>query len=494
MQTLLSLLRNTLFNVVSNLLNRLGNTLLFIGIVQMLGIDAAGVFSIGVSFFFISSRFSFWGLDHLFTREVAKDKGQATQFFTNFLAARLILSAVMMVIFLFIVYLSPYQQSTKIVIYVMLLAVLPENINNLCWAAFASFEELQFSSISSLVGGVLKVGSGFFLLWQGYDLIFIAIVFLLSQLLTMAINLKFVYSRYIRQWQRPNWPFLRTQLSIAYPFVFIGIFFIMDNRLDNLIISFLSGEEAVGMYTAATAVMVALGMLSEGYRMAVLPILSRYRQERPGEIRALYEQSLKYIVIIGLPLSVATLIIADELIGLIYRQKLATAVPTLQILSFSLIFVFVNVLNNRLLIVYDRQSLIARILLLTVLQNIIINLLLVPAWGAIGAALARVASSFTLYLLLAWAVREFVPKLSFWQYTWRPLLGALLMGLVMWQIADWGIWWQMLVGGLVYAASLLLAGTLSTSEKEAVRLFVKQKVLSKKWAWFKNLMSLLDTL
>jgi hypothetical protein len=68
------------------------------------------------------------------------------------------------------------------------------------------------------------------------------------------------------------------------------------------------------------------------------------------------------------------------------------------------------------------------------------------------------------------------------------------MGLVMWQIADWGIWWQMLVGGLVYAASLLLAGTLSTSEKEAVRLFVKQKVLSKKWAWFKNLMSLLDTL
>jgi O-antigen/teichoic acid export membrane protein len=489
MQTLLSLFRNTVFNIISNLLNRLGNTLLFIGVIQVLGIDAAGVFSIGVSYFFISSRFSFWGLDHLLTREVAKEKGQATEFFTNFLAARIIISAVMLAIFLFIVYLSPYQQGTKMVIYVMLLAVLPENVNNLCWAAFAAFEELQFSSLSSLVGGVLKVGPGFFLLWQGYDLTFIALVFLFSQLVTMAINLKFVHTRYIRQWQRPNWAFLRAQLRIAYPFIFVGMFFIMDNRLDNIIISFLSTEEAVGLYTAATAVIVALGMLSEGYRMAVLPVLSRYRQEQPGEIRSLYEQSLKYILIIGLPLSVATMLMAGDLIRLIYRQELATAVPALQILSFSLIFVFINVLNNRLLIVYDRQSLIARFLAVTVIQNIIINLLLVPAWGAIGAAIARLASSFTLCLLVAWAVREFIPKLSFWQYAWRPLLSTLLMGVVLWQIADWGIWWQTPIGGLVYTAGLLLSGTLSTSEKDAVRLFFRQKV-----TWFRNLGNQLDTL
>lgn len=481
MQTLLSLFRNTLFNILSNLFNRLGNTLLFIGIVQALGVDAAGVFSIGISYFFISSRFSFWGLDHLFTREVAKDKEQAALYFTNFLTARVVLSILMVLIFGVIVQLSPYQQSTKLIIYMMLLAALPENINNLCWAAFASFEELQFSSISSLTGSLVEVGLGFYLLWQGYDLPFVAAVFVFSQVITMGLNLGFVYKRYIKKWRRPNWPFLQTQLRIAYPFIFIGMFFIMDNRLDNIIISFLNSEEAVGLYTAATAVIVALGMLAEGYRMAVLPVLSRYRRERPGEIRPLYEQSFKYICIIGLPLSVATMLTAGDLIRLIYRRDLVTAVPVLQILSFSLIFAFINVLNNRLLIVYDRQSLIARFLAITVLQNVLINLLLVPDLGAVGAAIARLASSFTLYLLITWAVREFIPKLRFWQYIWRPLLATLFMGLVMWQIADWGIWWQTPIGGLVYATGLLLSGTLSTSEKEAVRLFVRQKVLSKKW-------------
>ena len=481
MQTLFSLFRNTLFNIMSNLFNRLGNTLLFIGIVQALGVDSAGIFSIGVSYFFISSRFSFWGLDHLFTREVAKNKGQVALYFTNFLAARTVLSILMILIFCLIVQLSPYQQSTKLIVYIILLAALPENINNLCWAAFASFEELQLSSISSLIGSVVEVGVGFYLLWQGYGLATVAIVFILSQFITMALNLTFVHKRYIKTWQKPNWPFLQTQLRIAYPFIFIGIFFIMDNRLDNIIISFLNSEEAVGLYTAATAVIVALGMLAEGYRMAVLPVLSRYQQEQPGQIRPLYEQSFKYICIVGLPLSVATILMAGDLIRLIYRQDLVTAVPVLQILSLSLIFVFINVLNNRLLIVYNRQSLIARFLAITVLQNVIINLLLVPNLGAVGAAIARLASSFTLYILITWAVREFIPKLQIWHYIWRPSLASLLMGLVIWQIADWGIWWQTPIGGLLYTALLLLLGALSTSEKEAVRLFVRQKVLSKKW-------------
>jgi O-antigen/teichoic acid export membrane protein len=195
----------------------------------------------------------------------------------------------------------------------------------------------------------------------------------------------------------------------------------------------------------------------------------------------LYEQSFKYILIISLPLSLATMIMASDLIRLIYRRELATAVPTLQILSFSLIFIFINVLNNRLLIVYDRQSLIARFLAVTVVQNIVINLLLVPRWGAIGAAVARLASSFTLFILVAWAVREFVPRIQLWHYLWRPLLSTFLMGLVIWQMADWGIWWQIPIGGIIYVTGLLLLGTLSTSEIEAVRLFVRQKVLSKKW-------------
>jgi O-antigen/teichoic acid export membrane protein len=274
---------------------------------------------------------------------------------------------------------------------------------------------------------------------------------------------------------------LRAQLTVAYPFIFIGMFFIMDNRLDNILISFLNTEEAVGLYTAATAVMVALSMLSEGYRMAILPLFSRYRQEWPDQVRRLYEQSFKYILIITLPLSLATMLMAADLIRLIYRQNLAAAVPALQIMSFSLVFLFLSTLNNRLLVVYDRQALIARFLGITVLQNIIINLLLVPSFGAVGAAVARFASSFTLYLLIAWAVRQLIPRLQFWQYTWRPLLSALLMGLIIWQIADWGIWWQTVIGGLVYGAALLLLGTLSTSEKEAVQLFVRQKVLSKIW-------------
>ncbi len=468
MRTATSLLRNTVFGIVTTLLTRLANTLVFIVILRRLGVDQAGVFTVGISFFFVASRFAFWGLDHLLTREVARVRADASRYLSNFLFLRLVLGVLVIAITVGVIQLAPYPPASRLILSALVLSVLPENLNNICWAAFAAFEAYHFTSVSSLAGGVVKVAGSLLALGLGLDLVAVAIVFLVANTVTLLLNLVFLRRHYIKRWERPQMAFIRAQLRVATPFIFIGVFFILDNRFDNILLSLLDTDTAVGLFAAATAVFTALGMIPEGFRISILPVLARVRRDDPAAVASLYAQSYRLLAMLGLPLGVGTILLAEDLIRLIYRP-LPAAVPALQLLGLGVLFLFLNVLNTRLLIVYDRQSLIARILALTLVQNLLVNLWLIPRLGPQGAAIARVGSVALLYLLSALAVRSLLPAWRGWPFLWKPLLCAGLMAPVVWLARPLGFWLQVPLGALVYGLLLLLVGAVTLEERRLVR-------------------------
>ncbi len=476
MNTLNSLFQNSTFAILTNILNRVGNAIIFILIVQWLGVERGGIYTLAIAFFFIGSRFAFLGLDHLLTREVAKTRSQIQTYLSNFLFMRLVVATVIILAFLAFIQLPDYTSETKLVIAIILLSILPESVNNLCWATYAAFEEFHFTSISVFIGSFVQIILGFFLLTQGYGLIAMAAVFLLNNLAAMIINLMILRIRYIPHWKRPDFTFIKQQLPIALPFIIISIFFILNSRMDAILLSLLANETALGVYGAATAVIVTISMISQGYRIAVLPIMSRYHAENSPSLRTLYEKSYKYLLILSFPITVATFMLADELIQLIYRQPLPQAIPVLKIMSISLVFMFLNVLNNRLLIVFNKQSRIAHFLIASTTLNLILNLILAGSFGATGAGLARVGSVFLLFVLNTFTVRLFIPSFTGWYFVSRPLLSAILMGLTIWLLTPTGFWGQVLFGSIVYILSLFILGTFSPSEKKTFYQLVRQKL------------------
>ncbi|MCC6607783.1 MAG: flippase [Anaerolineae bacterium] len=468
METVLSLFKNSAFSVITNTLNRLGNAVIFIMIVHYLGIESGGTYTIGVSYFFIGSRFAFWGLDHLLTREVAKSRGEAARFLSNFLVVRVILATAVIILTLFIVQVLPYQNSTKIVISLMLFSIWPENINNLCWAAFAAFEEFHYTSVSVFFGSLFQILLGLWCLSLGYGVMAMAVVFFVNNLIAMLINLLILKKRYIGKWQKIEPGFIQEQLRIGLPFVFIGMFFIMDNRLDTITLSFVTTESVVGVYGAATAVITALSMIPQGYRVAILPVLARYRLQNPSQVQTLYDQSYKFLLILGLPISAATFLLADDLIQLLYREPLPTAVPTLQVISLVLLLTFLNVLNTRLLIVYDKQSLTAKFLLVTSFLNAVANIIMAPIWGAFGAGIARLVSILSLFVLNSLAVRTIVKNQTGLTLILKTILCTLVMGAVIWLMHSYGFWWQLVGGSITYLLLIVVTRTISRDEQAAV--------------------------
>lgn len=470
MSTFQSLFRNTFFNVFTNLLNRISSTLIFIFIIQRIAVDTAGVYDLGFSYFLITSRLALFGLGQLLARDVAADHSQVGRFFSNFLLLRLLLTSIAFIISSVFIILSSYNPLTKVIIIIFLLGIFPENVNELCSSVYVSFEKMHLGSIGTFVNALIKLVVGFLFVLLGYGLTAVVVIILVGHLCTMIINL-FIIKRYFLDERYPlDIAFIKQQLPMAYPFIIIGTFYIMDNRIDKILLSFLKDEEAVGVYGAATTIIVALGMFAESYRDAVLPIMSRFKQSNAAALQTIYSQSFKLMLILGLPLSVATVLMSDKLVYFLYRHDLPVAVLALQIMGFTIVFLFTNGLSTRLLLVFNRQHLTSRYMLVSTLINIAMLIWLIPQMGVLGAAISTATATVLRFILLNWATIRLIPLSDISKYGWRLGLSITVMGLTLWLVSPWNIWWQTLIGSTVYFLMLFATQAITIQEQ---KLFVQ---------------------
>lgn len=471
MNVFFSLFRNSTFSILTNVLNRLGNAFVFILIVQRLGVQQGGTYSLGVAYFFIGSRFASWGLDHLLTREVAKSRDKITDYFVSFLALRLLLSLIVILIFLLFIQIPHYESSTRLVLALMLISILPENVNNLCWATFAACEEFHFTSVSVFFGSFFQIVLGYLYLNAGYGIVTMAIIFFVNNCAAMVINLGFITRRYMQVWKKPQWVFIKENLPHVGPFIIISIFYILDNRLDTILLSFFTSEAEIGIYTAATSVILTISMLPQGYRVAVLPIMSRYHKFDAEALAILYRQSYKYLLMLGIPIAVGTFLLAADLIHLLYGDPLPESVLILKIMSVAITFTFLNVLNTRLLIVKNRQSTVAKFLILSTITNVLFNLIFIRYLGAISAGIAQTITSFLVFALNSFIVSRCFLLGNSWSYAIRFIIGSIAMGFVVWYLQTYNMWVQIMVGAMVYFLCIYLIGSFTWQEKQIVREF-----------------------
>ena len=99
--------------------------------------------------------------------------------------------------------------------------------------------------------------------------------------------------------------------------------------------------------------------------------------------------------------------LAPEIINKVYTVEFQSAILPLQILIASLVFLFMNFVLSSLLNATDRQVVNTRNLGLVMVLSIILNIILIPKVGLIGAALASSVSTLVLFsinLIYVWPI------------------------------------------------------------------------------------------
>jgi O-antigen/teichoic acid export membrane protein len=161
----------------------------------------------------------------------------------------------------------------------------------------------------------------------------------------------------------------------------------------------LTDERQLGLYSAILPLSQALHMIPMTVCSSLFPGMARLHREQPERYKRRVLQLFTLMAWGGLAISAVLALSAHWLVGLLLGPGFADAVRVLRWHALTNVFVFLGVAQS-IMIVNDRTSHVSLIKTLSgAAASVALNMMLVPRWGAVGAAWAAAGSYFVAAVL-----------------------------------------------------------------------------------------------
>jgi O-antigen/teichoic acid export membrane protein len=132
----------------------------------------------------------------------------------------------------------------------------------------------------------------------------------------------------------------------------------------------------------------------------VLPAMSRFFVEAKDSLLLLRDTYFRYIAVIGVPMGIGITFLADKIILFVFGAGYANSIIALQILVWASVFIFLGSPFTNFLVSADRQISLTKVALICMIENVVLNLILIPPFGLIAASVVTVLTECTSLLLV----------------------------------------------------------------------------------------------
>jgi O-antigen/teichoic acid export membrane protein len=174
-------------------------------------------------------------------------------------------------------------------------------------------------------------------------------------------------------------------------------------------LSKLATESAVGLYGVAYKVTFAFQFLPMAFAASIYPAMAQYHATDRDKLADLYRRAITYLFLAVAPLTVGIFALARPIIVLAYGKNYLGSIAPLQILIFSLVFAYLYWPAGSMLNACDRQARNTMAMGITMVSNILLNVFLIPRFGAVGAAAAAVVGNAVLFVSAFVFARKLAP-------------------------------------------------------------------------------------
>ena len=178
-------------------------------------------------------------------------------------------------------------------------------------------------------------------------------------------------------------------------------------RIDVIMLGYFTNKVVVAQYSAGYLFLDQLMILSNFMMSALFPNFARSSIEGGREFQILYRGILRLFSKYLVPIALLIALFSKPLLGIIYGADYAMAWLSLSILMLAAIFAWINGPSGTIFISLKKQHIYMWATLLSLLVNVVGNLILIPIIGAVGAAISTVLTEFAICsFCLYWIYRE----------------------------------------------------------------------------------------
>lgn len=184
----------------------------------------------------------------------------------------------------------------------------------------------------------------------------------------------------------------KSLLKDSWPLILSAIAVTIYMKIDKIMLGQMSGDEAVGIYAAATRISEVWYFIPMAIVASVFPAILEAKKRSEEQYYARLQRLYDLMVVMSIAVALPMTFLSTSIVNILFGEAYQAAGAVLAIHIWASVFVFLGVASGKWFLAENRQVLSLQRTLLGAVTNVALNLWLIPLYGAIGAALATVIS------------------------------------------------------------------------------------------------------
>lgn len=459
------LTNNTLSILASDIVNRAATFVLYALVSRHLGAHEFGQMSLGLTFFQTFQLLAVAGMQTLVTREVAKDRTQTNPYLINGSLSIVLFSLLSMLLLLAVTWSMGYALDTTEVILLFSVSLFPYAISVLCDAVFQGWERMQYITYANVIVNIFKIGFAYYVLINGGGLVGLALILFGSHVAVLVVKWYLLQRNIIKPQFKFDMRFCWEMSKATLPFLGIDGLIALMNAYLTITLSKMTSEVDVGLFSAATQVLVPVGLIFQSVAISAFPIMSRrHKTNSNSGLKQISESLLELLLLIVVPTTVGLVFLSKPVLLLLYdNESFVQATLALQVIVWAMMLrVFTQVLG-RVLVASMQEKVTLRILVVDSIVTVILGIILIGRMGMVGAAwttlIVRCVDFVQHYIPVR---RSFGGNLALGSILWKPAIASGVMAVYLTIAGQQPLLVQIVVGATIYmgALSVLMALTI----------------------------------
>ena len=404
------------------------------------------------------------------------DKGKISAGFFSILAVTSLTSILFSI--LMFVFAEPFAAAVfggaeaapfvRLAAFLVLLTTIDQTIIDY-FVAFRQMVKYSIFIIAQVAGEVALIA---YLVFSGFGLYGAISALLVIRAILFVIGFLVVKPQI--RFSSPRLSAIKPYLSFSLPLLPVALGWWVYSLSDRYIIGYFLGIKAVGVYSAAYNLGGVAAFFFSPLAIILLPAITYlYENNKIQEVKTHLKYSLKLYLIFAIPAVFGLSILAKPLLATLATAEFAAAAFwIIPIVALATALLGASGVISRVLMLFKRTRIIGLIDGACAILNVVMNIILVPVMGILGAAISTLA--VFMLRLMAISIISF-RQLSFdvdWRFITKALMSSLIMGAVVWALSPTGavnILIAVVVGAMIYFAALMLLRGFTRQEYEFLR-------------------------
>lgn len=363
-------------------------------IARYLGPDQYGLWSYILAYTALFTAFSTLGLDTIVVRDLAKGEQSRHIILGSAFLLKIIGSLIGLILIIAVIsFVRPDEKLAFLLAGLSGLGFVFQSFNviDYYYQSHTRSKQVVISTcIAFTCSSIVKV----ILILNNAPLIAFAVIGLIEIVLTsMLLIISYSFENNdILKW-RYDQTYARRLLKDSWPFLFSSFAVLIYMRIDQVMIGQILGDTSVGVYSAGIKLTEIWNFLPIIVINSYFPSIIKTKEASHEQYKIMIQKIFSMVMLISLLISIPLTAFSSKVITLLYGVEYQDAGSVLAICIWSNLFVFMGVVSGRVYLIENLHTTAFYRSLGGMITNITLNLLWIPQFGIIGAALATLCST-----------------------------------------------------------------------------------------------------